>query len=95
MPSFANLLSPDVIGYLAAILTTSSFLPQAIKTLQTKDTAALSLGMYSLFTLGVFCWLIYGIIIANKAIVFANAITFLLAALILSFKIYNLIHKRE
>ncbi|MFZ2726004.1 MAG: SemiSWEET transporter [Methylococcaceae bacterium] len=95
MPTFANLFSPDVIGYLAAILTTSSFLPQAIKTLQTKDTAALSLGMYSLFTLGVFCWLIYGIIIANKAIVFANAITFLLAALILSFKIYNLIHKRE
>lgn len=96
MPSFITLFTtPDVIGYIAAILTTSSFLPQAIKTIQTKDTAALSLGMYSLFTLGVFCWLIYGITIADQAIIFANAITFILAASILSFKIYNIIKKHE
>ena len=87
------ILTPDIIGYVAATLTTASFLPQAILTIKTKDTESLSLGMYSLFTLGVFCWLIYGIAIADKAIIFANSITFILAASILSFKIYNTIFK--
>ena len=84
---------PEMIGYLAATLTTASFLPQAILTIRTKDTESLSLSMYSLFTLGVFCWLIYGIYISDKAIIFANAITLVLAASILSFKIYNVLLK--
>ncbi len=83
----------DFIGYIAAVLTTASFLPQAILTIKTKNTESLSLTMYSLFTLGVLCWLIYGISIANRAIVLANTITFALAALILSYKIYNTLRK--
>lgn len=82
-------ITPEIIGYVAATLTTSSFLPQAILTVKTKDTASLSLTMYSLFTAGVLCWLIYGLYLSDKAIIFANAITFLLAAPILSFKIYH------
>ncbi len=88
-------ISPDLIGYLAAALTTASFLPQAILTIKTKDTGSLSLGMYSLFTSGVFCWLIYGVYLGNKAIIIANAITFVLAASILSFKIYNTVFKKS
>ncbi|MFI3219922.1 MAG: SemiSWEET transporter [Methylococcales bacterium] len=91
-------MTPDMIGYLgylAATLTTASFLPQAILTIKTKDTQSLSLTMYTLFTLGVFCWLIYGIYIANKAIIFSNSITFILAASILSFKIYNVLTNKE
>ncbi|WP_225587739.1 SemiSWEET transporter [Methylomonas fluvii] len=84
---------PDLIGYLAATLTTASFLPQAIKTFKTRDTESLSLGMYSMFTLGVLLWLIYGIYLLNIAIIVANAITFLLAAAILGFKIHNLLRK--
>lgn len=80
---------PDLIGYLAATLTTISFLPQAILTLKTRDTASLSLSMYSLFTFGVLLWLIYGIYLANPAIIVANAVTLLLAMLILGFKLYN------
>ena len=86
--------TPEMIGYLAATLTTASFLPQAILTIRTRDTESLSLGMYSLFTLGVLCWLIYGVYISNKAIIFANAITLALSASILSFKIYNVLFKR-
>jgi len=82
-------MTPEIIGYLAATLTTSSFLPQAIMTVKTRDTKSLSLSMYSLFTTGVLCWLIYGFYLANNAIIFANAITFILAAPILSFKIYH------
>lgn len=80
---------PDLVGYLAATLTTLSFLPQAILTLKTRDTESLSLGMYSLFTSGVLLWLIYGVYLLNPAIIIANAITFLLASMILFFKIYN------
>ena len=86
---------PEMIGYLAATLTTASFLPQALLTIRTRDTESLSLSMYSLFTLGVLCWLIYGVYISNKAIIFANAITLVLAASILSFKIYNVLFKRD
>ena len=89
------MLFPDLIGYLAAALTTTSFLPQAIMTIKTRDTESLSLGMYLMFTSGVFCWLIYGIYIANEAIIVANAITFLLAASILSCKIYSLLRKNR
>jgi len=85
---------PEMIGYLAATLTTASFLSQAILTIRTKDTESLSLSMYSLFTLGVFCWLVYGVYISDKAIIFANAITLVLAASILSFKIYNVLLKK-
>ncbi|MBD9363536.1 SemiSWEET transporter [Methylomonas sp. EbB] len=87
------IMIPDLIGYLAATLTTASFLPQAIKTFKTRDTESLSLGMYSMFTLGVLLWLIYGIYLLNIAIIVANAITFLLAAAILGFKIHNLLRK--
>lgn len=86
---------PEMVGYLAAFLTTSSFLPQALLTLKTKDTRSLSLAMYSMFTFGVFCWLIYGIYLVDKAIIISNAITFMLAATILGFKVYNVLTKKE
>lgn len=88
-------LTPDWIGYVAALLTTASFLPQAILTLKTRDTASLSLGMYSLFTSGVLLWLIYGIYLSNLAIIVANSVTLLLAAVILSFKIHNTLQKEH
>jgi len=88
-------IAPEIIGYIAATLTTASFVPQAILTIKTRDTESLSLGMYGAFTLGVLCWLIYGIYLDDKAIIFANAITLLLAASILCFKIYNLVHNKK
>jgi MtN3 and saliva related transmembrane protein len=82
-------INPEVIGYMAAALTTSSFLPQALLTLKTRNTVSLSLSMYSLFTLGVLCWLMYGFYRADKVIILANSVTFLFAAPILAFKIYQ------
>ncbi len=82
-------LTPEIIGYIAATLTTTSFLPQAIMTIKTRNTDSLSLGMYSAFTLGVFLWLIYGLKIGDNAIIFANAITLLLAGSILLIKLIN------
>ncbi|MDD4914297.1 MAG: SemiSWEET transporter [Methylococcales bacterium] len=85
----------EIIGYLAATLTTASFLPQAFKTIKTRDTQSLSLGMYSMFALGVLLWLIYGVYLSNNAIIIANAITFLLASLILGFKMYNMWRNKD
>ncbi|MGD0961304.1 MAG: SemiSWEET transporter [Methylomonas sp.] len=88
-------ISAEIIGYLAAAFTTGSFLPQAIKTIKTRDTHSLSLSMYGMFALGVLLWFIYGVYLANKAIIIANAITFVLAAIILSFKIYNTLRNKN
>lgn len=85
-----NSITPEVIGYLAAFLTTFSFAPQALLTLKTRDTKTLSLGMYSMFAMGVFFWLIYGLMINDWVIITANILTELLALPILGMKIYNL-----
>ncbi|OGK57034.1 hypothetical protein A3J15_01570 [Candidatus Roizmanbacteria bacterium RIFCSPLOWO2_02_FULL_38_10] len=75
-----------LIGYLAAILTTISFIPQALKTIRDKDTKAISLPMYTLFSLGIFLWFIYGIFIKSTPIIFANFITLILTLTICSLK---------
>lgn len=75
------------MGYLAATLTTASFLPQAWHTYRTKDVSGISLGMYSAFTLGVALWLLYGLLLGAWPIVAANAVTLSLAALILGMKL--------
>ena len=75
------------IGYLAATLTTLSFLPQALKTIRSRDTSGISLGMYVVFTVGVVAWFVYGVILASWPMILANAVTFLLAATILVLKL--------
>ena len=77
----------DIIGSVAATLTTISFLPQAWHTFHTKDVSGISLGMYTVFTTGVACWLVYGLLMDAWPIVISNAITVSLAALILLMKL--------
>ncbi len=77
----------DSSGYLAAALTTASFLPQAWHTFTSRDVSGISLGMYSAFTAGIACWLVYGCLLNAWPIVIANAITLVLAAAILFMKL--------
>ena len=77
----------EIIGVAAAILTTSAFVPQAAKVVRTRETSAISLTMYSLFTLGVTLWLAYGLITSQWTIIGANAITLVFAAVILVMKL--------
>jgi MtN3 and saliva related transmembrane protein len=77
----------DLIGYIAACLTTLSFLPQALHTFRTRDVRGISLGMYTLFTSGVALWLVYGLLLAAWPIVVANAVTLVLALAILVMKL--------
>ena len=77
----------DWIGYLAAALTTVSFVPQAWLTFKTRDVSGISFGMYSAFTAGIALWLAYGILISAWPIVIANTITLLLAGGILGMRV--------
>ena len=77
----------EIIGYIAASLTTAAFVPQAWHTFRTKDVRGISLGMYSVFTGGVASWLVYGLLLDAWPIVIANLITLGLAAGILVMKL--------
>lgn len=77
----------EIVGYLAASFTTFSFVPQAVQVIRTRETKGISLSMYTIFTTGVVLWFIYGIIVSNVPIIAANAITTVLASIILYFKI--------
>lgn len=82
MSTFANL-----IGFLAATLTTIAFIPQVIKVWRTRSTRDVSIGMYTLFTAGVALWFCYGLMIGSWPVIAANAITLILAGLVLIMKI--------
>lgn len=77
----------DLIGFIAAFCTTLAFVPQAWLTWKTRSTQGVSLGMYSVFVVGVLLWLIYGIAIAAWPVIIANAITLALASFILIMKL--------
>ena len=77
----------ETIGYVAATLTTGSFVPQAWQTFRTRDVSGISLGMYSGFVVGSALWLTYGLMIAAVPVVIANAVTLGLALAILAMKV--------
>jgi MtN3 and saliva related transmembrane protein len=80
-------MSSEWVGYVAATLTTFAFVPQAVKTLRTRDTRAISLGMYVVFAIGLCFWLAYGIVLGSWPIILSNIITLALALVILALKI--------
>jgi MtN3 and saliva related transmembrane protein len=81
------MISTEIIGFLAASLTTAAFIPQAFKALRHRDTRSLSLGMYVIFTAGVILWGIYGWLRGDWVIVTANIVTAGLAISILVTKL--------
>ena len=76
-----------IIGLVAAICTTSSFLPQVIKILKSKETKDISLLMYAILTAGLFLWLVYGVLLSDFPLILANGISFSLAMCVLVLKI--------
>ena len=82
-------MSLTIFGYIAAVLTTASFVPQVLMTLKTRDVSGISLGMYSMFVVGIFCWIIYGFILWSWPMIIANIITFALSLMVLIMKIVH------
>jgi len=77
----------EIIGLIAAVLTTSSFIPQAYKSWKTKDVKGLSLTMYAVLLTGVLLWLVYGIYLQSISIILANSVTGVLVFALLALKI--------
>ncbi len=77
----------ELIGYLAATLTTFAFVPQAWQAWRTRDTSGISLPKYALFCTGVALWLVYGLLLGAWPIIVANAITLALSLAILVMKL--------
>lgn len=77
----------ETIGYVAATLTTVSFVPQVIKVARERQTQGISLGMYVLFTVGVALWFVYGLILGSLPVAGANAVVLLLAGSVLVMKL--------
>lgn len=80
-------LSIELVGGLAALLTTLCWLPQALKLLRTRETRDLSLIAYVAFSAGVLLWLLYGLLIGSVPVIAANAVTLVLALGIVSLKL--------
>ena|GEM_PF-220406 len=87
--SFKIKINMQVIGIIAAVLTTGAFLPQVIKTLKTKKTEDLSLITFLMILFGTILWFIYGYSLGDKPLMFANGITACLTAVILGIKVKN------
>ena len=79
--------SIDILGYIAATLTTIAFLPQVLKTWRSRSAKDVSLVMMITFSIGVFLWLLYGLAIQAMPVILANATTLILALLIVILKI--------
>jgi MtN3 and saliva related transmembrane protein len=85
----------DFIGFFAASLTTLSFIPQAVLVVRTGNTQGVSLLMYTLFTIGVSGWLIYGVLTSALPIILSNSVTLCLALIILNLKLRDVFNARS
>jgi MtN3 and saliva related transmembrane protein len=86
-PTVLTMEINDLVGAVAGILTTVSFVPQVIKTWRSRSARDISFGMFLLFSLGVMLWLYYGIAIHSTPIVVANGVTLLLSMSIILMKL--------
>lgn len=80
-------MQTEIVGLAAAFLTTVAFLPQVIHTVRTRSTHDISLRMYSLYTVGIFLWLVYGLFLHDLPLIASNAVTLIFSGTILALKI--------
>ena len=71
-------LQIELLGGLAALLTTLCWLPQTLRAIRHRDVASLSLATFAVFSAGIFLWLIYGIFIGSWPVILANVFTLVL-----------------
>lgn len=76
-----------VIGTLAGLCSTGSFIPQVIKAWRENDTAAISKRMYVVTVTAFSLWIAYGIMIASIPIVVFNTASLLLSGAVLALKV--------
>jgi len=85
----------SIIGVLAAVVSTINQLPQAFKTIRSKDTHSLSLWMYIMVWIATSLWLLYGILLNDFPLILSNSISILPISYILWTKIRNTINGKD
>ncbi len=78
----------EAVGTASGILTTAAYIPGVIKVWKAKPAPALAVSglQYVTVSIGIFGWLIYGIMLHSRPIIIANAVTLVLALSILLYK---------
>ena len=79
----------EIIGLLAAILTTVAFIPQVYKVIKSNSTKGISLSTYLIFIVGVGLWLVYGFLKGSISTIIGNGITFFLTFIIIYYIFKN------
>ena len=77
----------EAIGSVAAVLTTLCWVPQALRTIRTRETRAISLWTQVVFSLGLVLWLAYGLLLGSWPLIVANTVSFVLVMIILGLKL--------
>ena len=77
----------QTIGSAAALLTTLCWDPQAVRTIRTRDTRAVSLWTQAILATGILLWLVYGLLLGSLPLIAANGVSFVLVATILALKV--------
>ncbi len=80
-------LSVEAIGIVAACLTTSSFLPQAVRIWRRGSARDVSLTMYLMMFAGQVLWLTYGAVIGSGSLIFSNITALVLVGSVLLLKL--------
>jgi MtN3 and saliva related transmembrane protein len=87
--------NPDIIASIAAFFTMIGYLPQAIKTIKTRETGSISFWMYFFSIVGVIFWLIFGLMINNVPIIFKNIAVIILGGAVLWIKTKNILSGKD
>lgn len=77
----------DILGLVAGTCTTIAFVPQVRQVWRTRSARDISIGMYSVFMIGVTLWLAYGLIAHAMPVVISNGVTLVLAGAVLAMKL--------
>lgn len=78
-----------IIGYLASICMVCGYLPQAIRTIRTRDTSGIALPTFLALGAGSALFVAQGILLDNMPLVITNVITTVCSAIIFVIKIRN------
>jgi MtN3 and saliva related transmembrane protein len=81
------LTAVDILGFVAATLTTGATFPQVYRTWKTRSVKDISFWMFFLTDVGIVCWLLYGLLIVSWPVILANIVATLSVSAILYFKV--------
>lgn len=84
----------ELVGYIAAFLTTAAFVPQVYQVLKTRSTKDLSVVTFSMLFVGVILWTAYGIILDELPIIIANVVMIFLSGILLFMKLKDVVTEK-